>query len=297
MNFRPFLCLAVFAGILFVSSSVCLASRAESAAQPLYFSLIPKKNIDQQLDDLKPLLELLETKLQRPIKVIRPQSYQSVVEGVLSRSIDFAFLGPASYAMAKVRDSEIEAFACFSKGATPYTPPGSYYLSLLISMRSSGISVLTDLKGATVAFTDPASTSGSLIPSKEFAAEIDGPLEGFFARQVYTGSHDRSIEAVLSGRVDAAFVASARLDEAVRKKLITPDRLSILWQSRPIHYDPFVFRGGLDPALKEQIRRTMLTSDDVLRDMHEKMNIVGIEAVSDLDYQPILDLVKKGNPL
>ncbi len=293
MNFRHFFRLALLAAILFVSP-VTMARSADSAGQPLYFSLIPKKNIDQQLKDLSPLLELLETKLQRPIEVVRPQSYQSVVEGVLSRSIDFAVLGPASYAMAKVRDPEIEAFACFSKGATAFTPPGSFYLSLLISLKTSGIVELEDLKGATVAFTDPASTSGSLIPSTEFAAQLDRPLENFFARQVYTGSHDRSIEAVIKNRVDAAFVASARLDEAVRKGQVTPDQLNILWQSRAIHYDPFVFRGGLDPELKEQIRLIMLASDDMLRAMHEKMNNVGIEAVSDADYQPIHDLVENG---
>ena len=258
--------------------------------KPLYFSLIPKKNITLQLVELQPLFELLEKNLKRPIEIVRPQSYQSVIESLLSHKIDFCILGPASYAYAKQRDNQITAFAAFEKAQGIVTPQGSYYYSLLFSLTDAGFSKPEQLRGKTVAFTDPASTSGSLIPSVEFADFIGQSLDKFVGKQVYTGSHDRAITAVLQGRVDAAFVSSARLDEAIRKGQFSPELINILWTSKPIHYDPFVFSSSLDQKTSQQIRTLILSGAPELQNMFNKLQIKGIVAVSDADYQSIHDL-------
>ena len=268
---------------------------SRSNTGPLYFSLIPKKDINQQLAELQPLFDLLERKLQRPIKVIRPQSYQSVIESLLSHKIDFCILGPASYAYAKQRDDKISAFAAFENARGIVTPQGSYYYSVLFSLAAAGFSKPTELRGKTVAFTDPASTSGSLIPSAEFVKIIHQPLDKFIGKQVYTGSHDRAIAAVIKGRVDAAFVSSARLDEAIRQGLITPEQINILWTSSPIHYDPFVFGSNLDKSTRDRIRVIMLSSAAELQGMFAKLKVQGLISVSDSDYQPIHNLIAKRN--
>ncbi len=257
----------------------------------LYFSAIPKKNFDQQIQELRPLLDLLEKKLQKSIKIVRPQSYNAVIEGVLSRTIDFAVLGPASYAKARARDNRVEAFASFARKKGFITPEGSYYYSVLFTLKRNGFKSAGDLKQRKVAFTDPESTSGSVIPNMAFSTHIGSPLKAYFGTIVYTGSHDRSIKSVLDGHVDAAFVSSVRIDEAVEKNMLTPDQVEILWQSDPIHYDPFVFSGGVDNALKNQIRKIMLSSALCLKTMLQNMNMAGIVAVSDKDYQAIHDIV------
>ena len=81
----------------------------------LHFAMIPKKNIDQQIDEMCPLLRLLADKLERPVNVVRVSSYQAVIEGLLSADIDLAIMGPASYAYAKQRDGRIEAFASLTR--------------------------------------------------------------------------------------------------------------------------------------------------------------------------------------
>lgn len=257
----------------------------------LYFSAIPKKNFDQQIQELRPLLDLLEKKLRKSIKIVRPQSYNAVIEGVLSRTIDFAVLGPASYARARARDNRVEAFASFARKKGFITPDGSYYYSVLFTLKRNGFKSAGDLKQRKVAFTDPESTSGSVIPNMAFAKHIGTPLKAYFGTIVYTGSHDRSIQSVLGGHVDAAFVSSVRIDEAVEKNILKPDQAAILWQSDPIHYDPFVFSGGVDNTLKNQIRKIMLSSGPGLKTMLENMNMAGIVAVSDKDYQAIHDIV------
>jgi len=290
-NFMVMLLMTAFL-FLTAASAVCEETAVKlNDKTSLWFSLIPKKDVDQQIADLKPLLELLEKKLQRPIKIIRPQSYDAVIEGILSRTIDFAILGPASYAKARARDNQVDAFASFSAKKGFLTPQGSFYNSVLFTLKAFGYASFMDLKGKRIAFTDPESTSGFIIPNMEFSRQIDLPLKAFFGTQIYTGSHDRSVDAVVNGNVDAAFVSSARVDEAITKEKINANDIVILWRSRPIHYDPFVFSGRVQEPLRNQIKQIMLSSPPQLEPMLKKMEMTGIVEVSNQDYQAIHDIV------
>lgn len=290
-NFMVMLLMTAFL-FLTAASAVCEETAVKlNDKTSLWFSLIPKKDVDQQIADLKPLLELLEKKLQRPIKIIRPQSYDAVIEGILSRTIDFAILGPASYAKARARDNQVDAFASFSAKKGFLTPQGSFYNSVLFTLKAFGYASFMDLKGKRIAFTDPESTSGFIIPNMEFSRQIDLPLKAFFGTQIYTGSHDRSVDAVVNGNVDAAFISSARVDEAIKKEKINANDIVILWRSRPIHYDPFVFSGRVQEPLRNQIKQIILSSPPQLEPMLKKMEMTGIVEVSNQDYQAIHDIV------
>lgn len=269
---------------------------AESLRQPLYFSLVPKNDIKQQIKELQPLLALIEQRLERPVRVVKPQSYQTVVEGLLSHRIDFAILGPASYAEARMRDPEVEAFASFKQKKGFSTPEGSYYFSLLITLHKPQADTpnqLKKLKGARVALTDPGSTSGSLIPGVEFSRVAGASLEQYFKHIIYTGSHDRSIEAVLKGRVDAAFVSSAQVDSAIYQGWLSPDKIDIVWRSQPIHLDPFVFAAHLDPLQRNKLREIILSQAPEIQAMCAQMKHAGIEAVNDRDYQNIYAIIRR----
>ena len=260
---------------------------------PLYFSLVPKKNVDQQISELTPLLKLLEKKMDRQVVTIYPHSYQSVIEGLLSQTIDFAILGPAAYAKARNRDGQIEAFAAFARKKGYVTPRGSFYHSVLFTCKEHGVDAISALQGRRVALTDPASTSGSVIPHVAFSGHIQDSLSSFFGTLIYTGSHDRSIRSVVNKDVDAAFVSSARIDEAIEKKILSPDQVVILWRSDPIHSDPFVFSSGVDRAVKDQIRQIILSAASQLSDMLNKMQMVDIVPVGDADYRAVHEIVNR----
>ncbi len=291
-------CVVVILAMVLVISLLRLpspvaAEEKGNEARALYFSVIPKKNLDQQIAELRPLLDLLEQRLNRSIVIIKPQSYQSVIEGLVSQSIDFAVLGPASYAYARVRDQNIDAFASFMMNNGYTTPSGEYYNSVLVARSDSGYSKICDLRSKIIAMTDPASTSGSVIPNQEFSHLIGQSLTSFFAKQIYTGSHDRSVNAVITGKVDAAFVASSRLDDEIRNNHVKFDELHVLWTSQPIHYDPFVFGGSVDEQLRKDIRAVFFSQHPSLNRMYQGMQVKGLVAVENSDYQPIHDIVAK----
>ena len=258
--------------------------------RPLRLALIPKKNAEALLADYQPLIRQLEKTLDRPVEVVPSPSYGTVIEGILAGSVDLAELGPASYAIAKSRDPGLTAFAAIAVRRGPYTPSGSHYHSLLITRQGNGFKDHTSLRGKSLGLTDPASTSGALIPRRSFTKAVGTPLETFFSRITFAGSHDRAIQAVVRRQVDAAFVSSTILDDAVRGNRVAASDIVVLWKSPPIPYDPFVYRGRLCQPLAERIKAVFLHDNDALRGMFEALQIEGFFPANDDSYREIREL-------
>lgn len=254
---------------------------------PLRLALIPKTNPETQLTQYRPLVQQLEKVLGRRVEVVPSLSYGTVIEGLLAGHIDLAELGPASYAIAMSRGAGITAFASASLRKGTHTDSISSYRSLLIVRRDSGYSKLAQLRDKTLSLTDPASTSGAVLP-RQAISQLTGVLpETYFRRVTFAGSHDRAIESVQKKMVDAAFVASTRLDEALRRGTVGSNDLSVLWQSELIPYDPFVLRERLCPALQKRIREVFLGDTGALKAMFAELDLNGFVPVSNNQYGEI----------
>lgn len=258
--------------------------------QPLRFALSPIKNPTAQLAQYQPLIRHLEKSLGRRVEVVPSPSYATAIEGLLGDSIDLAELGPASYAIAVSRGAQITPFATFSALRTSGPEAAVTYRSLLLVRRERHIDKLERLRSGTLGLTDPASTSGAILPRQAIVRQTGMALEAYFKRVVFTGSHDRAIEAVQKGLVDAAFVSSSRLDEALRQSSVQPDELQVLWQSAPIPYDPFVLRNRLCPALTAKIRQVFLGDSSALAGMFQELKVSGFVPTSDERYREIRSL-------
>jgi phosphonate transport system substrate-binding protein len=264
---------------------------AQCTQQSLRVAVIPKKTVALSLQEHQPLVNLLSAATGMPVELVPASSYESVVDAIVSGGVDIAWLGPASYVLAHQRDPRIEPFASLIIGTAYFTPAGRHYQALLLA-RSGVAEDIDGLRGKRVALTDPASTSGSVVPNTEFAALTGTPLGTFFSSVVYSGSHDKSLDALLDGKVDAAFVSSVRVDDYLSNGRISRDTFNVLWRSAPIYYDPFVFQGSLCPALKERIRSAMLNGQAGLKEFLHSQDAAGIAPVSDADYAPLLRMMQ-----
>lgn len=252
----------------------------------LRVALIPKSDPQRQRAQVQPLLQALERTLQRRVELVPGASYGAVVEGLLSGAVDVAELGPASYTMVVSRQADaIAPFAALA-GQDDATSVGRYH-SVLMVRRDAGVASLAALRGRTLALIDPASTSGALLP-RQAVRELTGtPLEQHFGRVSYAGSHDRAIAAVREGRVDAAFVSSARVAEAERQGRLLPGEWQALWRSVPIPTDPFVARQRLCAPVRDAIARAFLSGDEALRPMLDAFGGPAFVPVSDGDYRAL----------
>lgn len=276
--------------IILIGWVLASSVQAKCTQQSLRMAVIPKKSMDALLREYQPLIDRLSSALGMPVEIVPASSYESVIDAIVSGGIDIAWLGPASYILAYQRDPRIEPFASLTISHGYFTPAGHHYRSLLLA-RPKVADNLDALRGKRVALGDPASTSGSVVPNAEFSARIGQPLARFFGSVVYSGSHDKSLDALLEHKVDAAFVASVRVDAYLKNGRIDRDTFKVLWQSAPIYYDPYVFSGSVCPALKARIRSAMLDNQEGLASFLASQDASGIVPVSHAEYAPLLRMM------
>ena len=224
----------------------------------LTFAIIPTEETVAELQLYKPVTDRMAKLTGKKIDFFMPTSYASVVEGMLSKFVDVAVLGPYTYVIANSKDPTIEVFATYAKRPGHMQEEGPGYRGVLISKKGSKYTTIDSLKGSLLGLTDPGSTSGNLMPRVAFTKVIGMDLEEFFGKVVYTGSHELSSVAVVQGKVDAAFVASHRFDNVVNKGEASLAGVNILWKSDPIPQDPFVYRNTLCSDIKSKIRETFI---------------------------------------
>lgn len=283
----------VMLGCCFLCTQTAYAQDNQcSDPNPMRFALIPKKNMVEQLEHYQPLLKLLEKKLGRKVEVVFPSSYGNVIEGLLSSTIDIAELGAGSFAITIKRDpSSIEAFATYSHIKGAYNEEGKYYRSILIVKNDNRFNNIASLKNRTVNFTDPASTSGAIIPQKMFPIDVGAPVDQYFKSVLYAGSHEKAANLVHKGYSDAAFVASMRLDEAIEAKRFSAEDFKILWSSKKIPNEPTVYRKSLCEPLKNKIRDVYLSNDKTLSPMLRHLNLIKFLPSTNSDYQEISEIL------
>jgi phosphonate transport system substrate-binding protein len=240
-----------------VGSQLAMAATCENP-EALTFAMIPTEESVAELKLYKPITDRMEKLTGKKIQFFMPTSYASVVEGLLSKFVDVAVLGPYSYVIANSKDKSIEVFATYAKRPGYMQEEGPGYRGVLITKRGSKFTTIESLRGSLLGLTDPGSTSGNLMPRVAFTKVIGMDLEKFFGKIAYTGSHELSTVAVVKGKVDAAFVATHRFDNVVAKGEASLDGVNILWKSDPIPQDPFVYRNTLCENIKANIRETFI---------------------------------------
>lgn len=267
------------------------AEAMECRQDSLSITSIPVKNMARLVEEYRPLADLLSEGLGMPVRILHASSYEGVVDALVSGGVDLARLGPASYLQAWKLNPQIEPFVSLVPVKSDFFAGRGFYRSLLIVRRDSGLNSLASLRGRRVALSDPASTSGALIPRSVFAAEVGAPLGRYFASGVYAGSHDRALDAVLSGRVDAAFVSSESVNEYLAQGLSDKKALRVLWRSEPIHYDPLVFSATVCDELKQRIRSLLTTASPELDAFIASQRAEAIVPVDHQAYQAWLPIL------
>jgi phosphonate transport system substrate-binding protein len=284
------LCLSIF-----LSFSITGGAFAECEnPDTLTFSIIPTEETIQELTIYKPVIDYLAEKTGKKIEFYMPTSYATVVEAMIGKWVDVAVHGPYSYVIANSKDPDIQVFATYAKKPGHLQEEGPGYKAALITKKDSKFTSIESLKGATIGLTDPASTSGNLVPRVVFTKEIKTSLEKYFSKVIYTGGHDLSTMAVYEGKVDAAFVATHRFDNVIDRGMVKLEDFNYLWFSPAIPQDPFTYRESLCPELKKNIQETFLTLHEqpAAAAFLENVKSNKFVKMTSADYDVIRDLKK-----
>jgi len=254
------------------------------AADVLTVGLIPSEDSRAMIANSQAMMDMLSKALGMPVKPFVAADYNGVIEALRSKRLDVAYLGPFSYVLgASVAD--IEAFAVAETKKAGRT----YYHSLIVANKDSGIKTVPDLKGKTFAYVDPSSTSGHLFP-KAGLIKVGFNADKDFGRVIFSGSHDANAVAIQNKRVDAVAIADRILDAAIAKGLAKREDLVVVWKSDPIPESPTVWRKDLDPALKKRIQAAFLEVKNIPWSDQGELN--GFHPTNDAAYNIIRETAK-----
>jgi phosphonate transport system substrate-binding protein len=160
------------------------------------------------------------------------------------------------------------------------------YFCDVVVRRDAPVRSFAGLRGRSWAYNDVCSLSGyhSLLGRLAEAGED----EGFFGRMFRSGSHLKSIEAILRGEADAAAIDSNVLSLRLREDPDLRGSLRVIEAWGPFPIQPVVVRSTLEPELKEGLRSSLLavSADPRTRRAVSEFGLEGFVPVTDEDYAP-----------
>ncbi|MBU1600080.1 phosphate/phosphite/phosphonate ABC transporter substrate-binding protein [bacterium] len=196
------------------------------------------------------ILDYIGDKLGRKVKLVQRKTYAEVNELMRKGELEAAFVCSGPYVEGK-KEFGMELLVA------PQSHGEAVYYSYIIVHKDSPIKSIEGLKGKTFAFTDPYSNTGKLVPTYELAKMGKTP-DSYFAKYIFTHSHDNSIEAVAEKIVDGAAVDHLIFEYLKATNPKYTSLTKIVKKLGPFGMPPFVVRPGLSPLLKNQIKEILL---------------------------------------
>ena len=258
MKSAKFLLRSTLVLLLVGSLGMCQQSLAKSERKidsklpPLRIAFIPTTNPDQLIEDVSPVVRYFEQALGRPVRAFVMLDYSAAVEALRAGNVDITFISPLPYVMAHWMGAAEAILGEVYRGKTTYR-------SRIFVRRDSGIRSLKDLRGKTIAFVDPISSSGFMYPVDVFhragLLQSGEPPEKFFGRVYFAGGDEQAIRAVFNQFTDAAGIGEFSL------LLLRPEeRDAVKWigESVDIPSHCVAVRKGFDPKLRRAFREATL---------------------------------------
>jgi len=257
-RFLPVLTVAVLLG---GGLAGCMKSEAlpTTSARPerLRLGWSPSTEEPDRRQRYEGLCAFLSKRLGIPVVLVETGSYSTQIEAFRARKIEAGSISPFSYVIARDRTKNIEPIVV--RGEASGAQWG--YRSVLLVPPDSPIRTIEDLKAnaskLTLAWVDPASTSGHLIP-RAFLESIGLNPEEDFKQVIFTMEHLASVMNVKSGKVDVAASMNSGLRRMIEKGRITEHDYRIIWESAAIISDVTAVRSDLPAEFKEELRQAYL---------------------------------------
>lgn len=287
--------------VIMVSLSVvsCTKNTAElgTAENPVKLQFVPSVDAKVIEHNSKKIKEYLEAHTPYKYEVTIPQSYIAVVEAFGTKRADISAINTSGYVLAYSKYGAEARLTVLRHGAATYQ-------SMFIAKADGPIKKLEDLKGKKVAFVDPSSASGYILPKKSLNDKKVEIKETVFAQK-----HDNVISMVYQGQVDAgaAFYSppsknasgSEEIEDARRLvKTQYPDvekKIAIIDLSQHIPNDPIVFRKDMPEEMKNKIADAFISfvsTEDGKATFFAVYGADDIKKATDADYDSVREMLK-----
>jgi phosphonate transport system substrate-binding protein len=173
------------------------------------------------------------------------------------------------------------------------------YAGLIVVRKTSGINSLNDLRGRTIAFEEPHSTSATILPrmlleeNKLKLIEIKSPGTVRSDAIGFTyGTDGNAVNVLITGRADAATTIRREIE---RLKPDIRDSLKVIGETLAVPRQLIAIRKDLDPQVVKELKSILINMDKDPEGqgvLHRQQNTTKIDEIPPQTFQQMKRLEK-----
>lgn len=271
----------------YAESMLNVAEKMQEAAivfkkdNEIIFAVNPFTSPEIIRDTYVPILTEVAKKIGYKARTIIVNDYEALGQALKKGMADVGWFSPAAYVSAK---KEIN----ITPLVTPKVNNATSYTGYIVAKKGSGIKSLEDLAGKSFAFVDKKSASGYVYPRAALLENGKNP-ETFFKHTAFLGSHNRVIEAVINGEVQAGATYSEAFEAAGAN---AEANLDIIFRTEPIPKDVIAAGASISQAVMDKLAAAFEEApfgNNVCSRAMDDAHINGFVGSNDSDY----DVVRK----
>lgn len=296
-------CVLLSAMVAFGSFAAgCGGNSQEAEKKTFTIAYAPNESTTDSTDARSTLAKDLGKVINMEVKEIQASDYTAIIEALRTGKADMAYMGALAVAMGAER-------AC----VTPIVmkaPNGdkaqAVYHSVFVTQKdNSEINSIKDFKGKTIAFVDPDSTSGNLVPTSEIMKAFpDLHLTNekihtngeFFEAVSFSGKHQAGLQAVIKGDVDIVPISDQIMASEFKNGNADENAVKVVHSSAAIPAEAMVVSKTVNEDLKKTLTKFLVEykNKDYFDKVIKKADARFVECSME-DYQPIVELNKNIN--
>lgn len=296
-------CVLLSAMVAFGSFAAgCGGNSQEAEKKTFTIAYAPNESTTDSTDARSTLAKDLGKVINMEVKEIQASDYTAIIEALRTGKADMAYMGALAVAMGAER-----------AGVTPIVmkaPNGdkaqAVYHSVFITQKNnSEINSIKDFKGKTIAFVDPDSTSGNLVPTSEIMKAFpDLHLTNekihtngeFFEAVSFSGKHQAGLQAVIKGDVDIVPISDQIMASEFKNGNADENAVKVVHSSAAIPAEAMVVSKTVNEDLKKTLTKFLVeyNNKDYFDKVIKKADSRFVECSME-DYQPIVELNKNIN--
>lgn len=296
-------CVLLSAMVAFGSFAAgCGGNSQEAGKKTFTIAYAPNESTTDSTDARSTLAKDLGKVINMEVKEIQASDYTAIIEALRTGKADMAYMGALAVAMGAER-----------AGVTPIVmkaPNGdkaqAVYHSVFVTQNdNSEINSIKDFKGKTIAFVDPDSTSGNLVPTSEIMKAFpDLHLTNekihtngeFFEAVSFSGKHQAGLQAVIKGDVDIVPISDQIMASEFKNGNADENSVKVIHSSAAIPAEAMVVSKTVNEDLKKTLTKFLVeyNNKDYFDKVIKKADARFVECSME-DYQPIVELNKNIN--
>lgn len=296
-------CVLLSAMVAFGSFAAgCGGNSQEAEKKTFTIAYAPNESTTDSTDARSTLAKDLGKVINMEVKKIQASDYTAIIEALRTGKADMAYMGALAVAMGAER-----------AGVTPIVmkaPNGdkaqAVYHSVFVTQKDNNeINSIKDFKGKTIAFVDPDSTSGNLVPTSEIMKAFpDLHLTNekihtngeFFEAVSFSGKHQAGLQAVIKGDVDIVPISDQIMASEFKNGNADENAIKVVHSSAAIPAEAMVVSKTVNEDLKKTLTKFLVeyNNKDYFDKVIKKADARFVECSME-DYQPIVELNKNIN--